>query len=59
MSALIPTTATGVTALVWLDAETKRIAKAEFTIPSSGSNPKGVVTVTFSNYDVPVTISAP
>jgi lipoprotein LprG len=59
LAALIPTTASGVTAAVWLDATTKRIAKAEFTIPQSGEAPKGVATVTFSNYDAPVTISAP
>jgi lipoprotein LprG len=59
LAALIPTTASGVTAVVWLDATTKRIAKAEFTIPQSGANPKGVASVTFSNYDAPVTISAP
>jgi lipoprotein LprG len=59
LAALIPTTASGVTGVVWLDATTKRIAKAEFTIPQSGAASKGVVTVTFSNYDAPVTISAP
>ncbi|GIH04572.1 hypothetical protein Rhe02_26390 [Rhizocola hellebori] len=59
LAALIPTTASGVTAVVWLDATTKRIAKAEFTIPQSGSASKGVASITFSNYDVPVTISAP
>lgn len=59
LSALIPTTATGVTGLVWLDVETKKISKAEFTIPASGSNPQGIVTVTFTNYDAAVSISAP
>jgi lipoprotein LprG len=59
LAALIPTTASGVTAVVWLDAATKRIAKAEFTIPQSGGAAKGVAAVTFSNYDAPVTISAP
>ncbi|WP_020523280.1 LppX_LprAFG lipoprotein [Catelliglobosispora koreensis] len=56
MAAVIPTKAAGVTAEVWLDKDTKKIAKAAFKIPGS---PGGTITVTFSNYDVPVTISAP
>ncbi len=59
LAALIPTTASGVTAVVWLDATTKRIAKAEFSIPQSGAVSKSTVTVTFSKYDEPVSISAP
>ena len=59
LQSLIGTSASGVTALVWLDAQTKRIAKAEFKVPASGGNPEGSVTVTFTKYDEPVTISAP
>jgi len=59
LQSLIGTSATGVTGMVWLDAQTKRIAKAEFKMPASGGNPEGTVTVTFTKYDEPVTISAP
>lgn len=59
LTALVPTTLTGVTGLVWLDTDTKRIAKAEFKVPASGSDPEATIVVTFTNYDAPVTISAP
>ncbi len=59
LAALIPISASGVTGLVWLDATTKRIVKAEFSVPQSGAVPKGTVSAVFSNYDAPVTISAP
>lgn len=59
MQSLIGTDVSGVTGLVWLDAQTKRIAKAEFKVPPAGGNPEGSVAVTFSKYDEPVTISAP
>lgn len=54
LSALIPTSITGITGCVWLHTDSKRIAKAEFKFPEGG-----VVTVTFTNYDAPVTINAP
>lgn len=51
---LIPTTITDVKGLVWLYADSKKIAKAEFTFPEGGT-----VSVVFTNYDAPVSISAP
>lgn len=59
LQSLIGSAIPGVNGLVWLDAQTKRIAKAEFKVPASGGNPEGTVTVTFSKYDEPVNISAP
>lgn len=59
LSSLVPAKLTGVKGLVWLDVDTKRIAKAEFKVPASGSDPEATITVTFTNYDAPVTISAP
>jgi lipoprotein LprG len=59
LAALIPNNATGVTGVAWLDVKTKRIAKAEFKFPASNGNPEGTVTVNFTNYDAPVSISAP
>lgn len=60
LAALIPVSASGVTAAVWLYADSKKVAKGQFVIPTSGSAAgKGTVTVVFSNYDAPVSISAP
>jgi lipoprotein LprG len=59
LQSLIGTNATGVKGVVWLDAQTKRIVKAEFKMPASGGNPEGTVTVTFTKYDEPVNIGAP
>jgi lipoprotein LprG len=59
LAALIPGKHANVTAAVWLDTETKRIAKVEFALPAAGSDPAGTVTVAFSGYDAPVTVSAP
>lgn len=59
LAALIPGVGTGVTGHVWLDAATKQLVKGEFVIPAKGSDPAGTVTVTFTNYNAPVTISAP
>lgn len=59
LQSLIGFSTSGVKGLVWLDATTKRIAKAEFKVPASGGNPEGTITVTFTKYDEPVTISAP
>lgn len=59
LQSLIGTSTPGVTGLVWLDTQTKRIVKAEFKVPASAGNPEGTVTVAFSKYDEPVNISAP
>ncbi|GAA2371498.1 lipoarabinomannan carrier protein LprG [Catellatospora methionotrophica] len=59
LAALIPGVGTGVTGHVWLDATSKQLVKGEFLIPAKGSDPAGTVTVTFTKYNDPVTISAP
>jgi len=59
LQSLIGFSTPGVKGVVWLDAQTKRISKAEFKVPASGGNPEGTITVTFTKYDEPVTISAP
>jgi lipoprotein LprG len=53
LSAVIPTKATNVQPVVWIDATSKKVAKGEFKVGS------GTITVTFTNYDAPVSISAP
>lgn len=59
VQAVIPTKATGITAAVWIDATTKKVTKGEFGVPGSDGKPGGTIIVTFSNYDAPVSISAP
>jgi lipoprotein LprG len=59
LAALIPGKPTNVTAVAWLDAETKRIAKIEFALPAAAPDPAGTVTVAFRDYDAPVTVRAP
>jgi lipoprotein LprG len=59
LAGLIPGAAAGVKGLIWLDATTKQLLKGEFTMPPAGSDPAGTVTVTFTNYNAPVTVSAP
>ncbi|GAA1634655.1 LppX_LprAFG lipoprotein [Saccharothrix algeriensis] len=59
LAALVPGVGAGVTGFLWLDASTKQLVKGEFTVPAKGSDPAGVVAVTFSKYNEPVTISAP
>lgn len=59
LAAVIPTKITGITAAVWIDASTKQVTKGAFTVPASGGKPGGTITVVFSNYDAPVTVSAP
>jgi lipoprotein LprG len=59
LAVLIPASLPGVTGMAWIDAKTKRITKAEFKVPASGGNQEATVTVTFTKYDEPVTISAP
>jgi lipoprotein LprG len=59
LGTLIPGAGNGVTGKVWLDADSKRLLKGTFTIAPSGSDKGGTVTIVFTDYDKPVTISAP
>jgi lipoprotein LprG len=47
------------TGKLWLAADSKRLLKGQFTVPANGSDKGGTVTITFTDYDAPVTISAP
>jgi lipoprotein LprG len=44
---------------LWISTVDKKLLKAAFTLPSSGDNKGGTVTVTFSNFDAPASITAP
>ncbi|GHJ49660.1 hypothetical protein Cs7R123_70020 [Catellatospora sp. TT07R-123] len=59
LAGLIPNAPAGVTGFLWLDAATKQLVKGEFNLPASGSDPAGKVTVEFSKYNDPVTVTKP
>jgi lipoprotein LprG len=58
-SVLVPGVPAGVKGHVWLDKQTKRMVKAVVNSPASGSTEAATMTVTLTNIDAPVTISAP
>jgi lipoprotein LprG len=59
MKVLIPGIGAGSTGKVWLAADSKRLLKAAFTLPATGSDKGGSASIRFTDYDQPVTISAP
>jgi lipoprotein LprG len=58
-SVLVPGVPPGVKGQVWLDKQSKKMVKAVVNSPASGSTPAATMTVTLTNIDAPVTISAP
>jgi lipoprotein LprG len=44
---------------LWISVDDKKLLKAAFTMPAAGEAKGGTVTVTFTNFDAPVTINAP
>ena len=63
VAALVPNIQGQVTGKVWIDKNTKDMLKAVLTVPGPTSGPNagksGTVTITETNIDVPVTVSAP
>jgi lipoprotein LprG len=59
LSTIIPGMSGTVPAKVWISTGDKRLLKATFTAPDSGGTKGGTVTVTFTDYDAPATITAP
>jgi lipoprotein LprG len=59
LSTIIPGMTGTVPAKVWISTADKRLLKATFTTPDSGSAKGATVTVTFTDYDAPATITAP
>jgi|SRR6266536_1832896 lipoprotein LprG len=59
LDALIPGVGDQATGKLWIAADSKRLLKGVFTVPPSGSDKGGTITITFTDYDAPVTISAP
>jgi lipoprotein LprG len=59
LSAIIPGVTGTVPGKIWIGTTDKRLLKAAFTLPGSGDAKGGTVTVVFTDFDQPVTISAP
>ncbi len=59
LNALVPGVGDNVTGKIWLAADSKRPLKGEFTVPGGASGKGGKITIAFTDYDAPVTISAP
>src|SRR5262245_22880156 len=58
-SVLVPGVPPGVKGQVWIEKQNKRMVKAVVSAPASGGSPAATMTVTLTNIDSPVTISAP
>jgi lipoprotein LprG len=58
LSTIIPGVTGNTPAKLWIDSSDKRLHKAVFTLPADGGA-TGTVTVTFTEFDAPATISAP
>jgi len=63
VAALVPNIQGQVTGKIWIDKNTKDMLEAVLTVPGPTSGPNsgksGTVTITETNIDVPVTVSAP
>jgi lipoprotein LprG len=59
-SQLVPGISTDVNATLWLANDDKALpVKAEFVVPTTGGSSGATVDVTLTNYDQPVTVTAP
>jgi lipoprotein LprG len=56
---IVPGVSGSIPAKLWISTADKRLVKAAFTMPNVGDTKGGTVTVTFKEFDAPVTISAP
>lgn len=59
VSNLVPGVTGTVTGKLWLDVNSHDLVKAVLTVPGNTSNKPATVTISESNVDVPVTVSAP
>jgi lipoprotein LprG len=57
VDSLIPGAGANTTGSIWIDKASGHVVKGVFMVPSSGKT--ATVTITLTNYDAPVTISAP
>jgi|SRR5690348_5444402 len=56
---VVPGVTDAVPGKLWISKADKKLLKAAFTLPNVGDTKGGTVTVTFSNFDAPASISAP
>lgn len=56
---IVPGAADSTPGQVWIGVDRKQLHRARFTIPGDNGAEGATVTVTFTEYDAPVTISAP
>lgn len=59
LATIVPGASGDVTGQLWVAADNKRLVRAKFALPGSGESKGATVTVTFSEFDAPVSISAP
>jgi lipoprotein LprG len=59
VATLVPGVTAPVPGTVWLDAATNRLVRAELQLPDGPNGKGGPVTVRMSDYDAPVTVTAP
>ncbi|MEV6926774.1 LppX_LprAFG lipoprotein [Dactylosporangium sp. NPDC051485] len=59
LSKVVPGVTGSVPGRLWVAKDSKRLLKAAFDLPAVGDARGGTVTVTFTEFDAPVTITAP
>lgn len=60
VGALVPGAPADTASTVWIDTSTHQVVRGQFTVPAAENNGKdATVTIDFSNYNAPVTVSAP
>jgi lipoprotein LprG len=59
VAGLLPGASAITSGQLWIDAGNKKLVKAKFAIPAQGATAGGTVTVMLSDFDAPVTVSAP
>ena len=59
LATIVPGTKGDVPAKLWIGKDPKHLLKATFTLAGTDSGSGGSVTIVFSDFDAPVTISAP
>jgi lipoprotein LprG len=59
VSTVVPGVTGDITGELWIAAAQPRLLKTKFAVPGSGGSPGGTVTITLSNFDAPVTVTAP
>jgi lipoprotein LprG len=59
VASLVPGATAGTTGKIWIDAASHKVVRGEFQVPGAQANQIATVTINLSNFDAPVTVSAP